>query len=247
MSAELCYFQNEVTLATIAPSQVAGRGAISSLLDIVASFAPRAQPSVKPHPVNYAAMLRHLGGLGLFMVAVVDGSPLPTFGGPDILTAIFAARHVEPWYYYAAVATVGSVLGAYLTYHAAHLAGADYLQKKFGKRMVRKSLAYFERWGTGSLAVSSAVPFPFPTSTLFAAAGVLNYPAKKFLVVVTVCRALRYTMIALIAFHYGRHFIRVLRHPGQYYGWFLVIMIALAGLIATAIMMRKRLANPVAQ
>ena len=28
-------------------------------------------------------------------------------------------------------------------------------------------------------------------------------------------------MIALVAFHYGRHFIRALRHPGQYYGWFL--------------------------
>jgi len=172
----------------------------------------------------------------------VDSSPLPTFGGPDILTAIFAARHVEPWYYYAAVATLGSVVGAYLTYHAAHMAGADYLQKKFGKRTVKKSLAYFEKWGTGSLAVSSAVPFPFPTSTLFAAAGVLKYPARKFLVVVTVFRGLRYSMIALIAFHYGRHFIRALRHPGEYYGWILAIMIVLAGLIAAAVLMRRRLA-----
>lgn len=187
-------------------------------------------------------MLRHLGGLGLFAVAVVDASPLPTFGGPDILTAILAARHAEPWYYYATVATLGSVVGAYLTYRAAHLAGADYLKKKFGKRRVSKSLAYFEKWGTGGLAVSAAVPFPFPTSAFFAAAGVLKYPARKFLVVVTVCRGARYTMIALIAFHYGRHFIRVLRHPGQYYGWFLAIMIALAGLIATAVLMRRRLA-----
>jgi membrane protein YqaA with SNARE-associated domain len=242
MSAKLCYFQNEATLATVAQSKLAGRGTISSLLDIVASFAPRAKPTAKPHPVNYAAVLRHLGGLGLFMVAVVDGSPLPTFGGPDILTAILAARHVEPWYYYAAVATLGSVLGAYLTYRAAHLAGAGYLQKKFGKRRVKKSLAYFEKWGTGSLAVSSAVPFPFPTSTLFAAAGVLKYPARKFLVVVTVFRGLRYSMIALIAFHYGRHFIRALRHPGEYYGWILAIMIVLAGLIAAAVLMRRRLA-----
>ena len=178
----------------------------------------------------------------MFLIAVVDSSPLPTFGGPDILTAIFAARHVEPWYYYAAVATLGSVVGAYLTYRAAHAAGASYLQKRFGKRRVSKSLAYFEKWGTGSLAVSSAVPFPFPTSTLFAAAGVLKYPVRKFLVVVTVFRGIRYAMIALIAFHYGRHFIRALRHPGQYYGWILAIMLALAALIATAMLMRRRLA-----
>ncbi|MGO9125469.1 MAG: YqaA family protein [Terriglobales bacterium] len=217
---------------------MASRGAISSFVQIAARFAPRA----KPHTVNYAAVLRHLGGLGLFAVAVVDGSPLPTFGGPDILTAILAARHAEPWYYYAAVATLGSVVGAYLTYRAAHMAGADYLQRKFGKRRLSKSLAYFEKWGTGSLAVSSAVPFPFPTSTLFAAAGALKYPARKFLVVVTVCRALRYTMIAVIAFHYGRHFVRAMRHPGQYYGWFLAIVIVLSGLIAAAVLVRRQLA-----
>jgi membrane protein YqaA with SNARE-associated domain len=185
-------------------------------------------------------MLRHLGGLGLFAIAVVDSSPLPTFGGPDILTAIFAARHVEPWYYYAVVTTLGSVLGAYLTYRAAHMAGADYLEKRFGKRRVKKSLAYFEEWGTGGLAVSCAVPFPFPTSTLFAAAGVLKYPVRKFLAVVSACRAARYTLIAFIAFHYGRHFIRALRNPAQYYGWIVGIVIVLAGLIATAVLMRRR-------
>jgi membrane protein YqaA with SNARE-associated domain len=237
MSAELCYFQKEHFGLLANDSRQAARGAILFLFDIAVRLAPRA----KPRPVNYAAMLRHLGGLGLFAIAVVDSSPLPTFGGPDILTAIFAARHVEPWYYYAAVATLGSVVGAYLTYRTAHIAGADYLQKKFGKRRVKKSLAYFEKWGTSGLAVSCAVPFPFPTSTLFAAAGVLKYPARKFLAVVTVCRAARYTMIALVAFHYGRHFIRALRNPGQYYGWILAIMIALAGLIAIAVLMRKRL------
>jgi membrane protein YqaA with SNARE-associated domain len=120
-------------------------------------------------------MLRHLGGLGLFAVAVVDASPLPTFGGPDILTAILAARHAEPWYYYAAVATLGSVVGAYLTYRAAHLAGAEYLKKKFGKRRVSRSLEYFEEWGTAGLAVSCAVRLQFRTRALFGEAGVLKY------------------------------------------------------------------------
>jgi membrane protein YqaA with SNARE-associated domain len=197
--------------------------------------------------VSFTSVFRHLGGLGLFAVAVVDSSPLPTFGGPDILTAIFAARHVEPWYYYAVMATLGSVIGAYLTYRAAHMAGADHLQKKFGKRRVKKSLAYFEKWGTGGLAVSSAVPFPFPTSTLFAAAGVLKYPVRKFLVVVTACRGFRYTMIAFIAFHYGRRFVRALSHPGQYYGLIAGVVILLAGLIAIAVVMRRRPAAPVAQ
>lgn len=189
-------------------------------------------------------MLRHLGGLGLFLVAILDSSPLPTFGGTDILTAILAAHHAEPWYYYVAMATVGSVIGAYITFHAAQSAGSDYLRRKFGERKVAAFLAYFEHWGTGGLAVSTAVPFPFPTSALFAAAGVLKYPTRKFLFVVTACRGVRYALIGLIAFHYGRHFIRVLRHPGQYYGWFLLIVVAVAGLVATAILVH-RLLQPV--
>ncbi|MGH9500488.1 MAG: YqaA family protein [Terriglobales bacterium] len=187
-------------------------------------------------------MLRHLGGVGLFAAAIVDGSPLPTFGGPDILIAILAARHAEPWFYYAAVATLGSAVGAYLTYRTAHTAGAGYLQKKFGKRKVKKLLAHFEKWGTASLAASSAVPFPFPTSALFAVAGVLAYPLRKFLVVVAVCRGVRYTMIALIAFHYGRHFVRAMRNPGHHYGWILAIVIVLAGLVVAAVMMGRKLA-----
>ena len=56
------------------------------------------------------SMFRHLGALGLFFLAILDSSPLPTFGGPDILTAILAASHRNPWYEYAAVATGGSVI-----------------------------------------------------------------------------------------------------------------------------------------
>jgi membrane protein YqaA with SNARE-associated domain len=200
-------------------------------------LAPRTRR--RPSPSFTTTLLRHLGGFGLLLIAVVDSSPIPTFGGPDILTAILAARHAEPWYYYVAMATAGSVIGAYLTFHAAQKAGSDYLQKKFGKRRFKNFLASFERWGTAGLAVSTAVPFPFPTSAFFAAAGVLKYPTKRFLLVVSACRGTRYAVIGLVAFHYGRHFIRVLRHPGQYYGWFIGIMVAAAVLTAAAIMVHR--------
>src|ERR1700683_1409584 len=52
---------------------------------------------------SISSMFRHLGALGLFFLAILDSSPLPTFGGPDILIAILAATHRNPWYEYAAV------------------------------------------------------------------------------------------------------------------------------------------------
>jgi len=187
-------------------------------------------------------MFRHLGALGLFFLAILDSSPLPTFGGPDILTAVLAASQRNPWYEYAAVATAGSVIGAYLTFRIARKAGLAYLHSRFGNRKLDAVLSFFQKWGTGGLAVSTAVPFPFPTSVFFAAAGASNYGAGKFLAVVTICRAARYGIIAIIADHYGRHFIRVLRHPVQYWGWLLLFAALLFSLITGGIMLNRRLA-----
>jgi len=195
-----------------------------------------------PQGRSIASTFRHLGALGLFFLAILDSSPLPTFGGPDILTAILAATHRDPWYEYAAVATTGSVIGAYLTFRIARKAGSAYLQSKFGNRKLDAILGFFHKWGTGALAVSAAVPFPFPTSVFFAAAGASKYSVGRFLTVVTICRGARYAFIAIVADHYGRHFIRALRHPAQYWGWLLLFAAVIFGLIMGGIAVNRRLA-----
>jgi len=191
---------------------------------------------------SVTSMFRHLGALGLFFLAILDSSPLPTFGGPDILTAILAATHRNPWYELAAVATAGSVIGAYLTFRVARRAGSAYLQSKFGNRKLDSILNSFHKWGTGALAVSTAVPFPSPTSLFFAAAGASDYSVGRFLTVVTLCRGARYAFIALIADHYGRHFLRVLRHPAQYWGWLLLFAAVIFSMTMAGIAVNRRLA-----
>ena len=193
---------------------------------------------------GYTSVLRHLGATGLFLLAILDSSPLPTFGGPDILTAILAARKNEPWYYYAFMATAGSVLGAYITFRMARGAGAAYLHRKFGERRVAGLLRFFDRWGTGALIVTTAVPFPFPTSAFFAAAGVVGYPVRTYLLVVAISRAARYSGIALIAAYYGRHFIRVLRHPDRYIGWLALIAGIVIAVTAAAILLMRKIETP---
>jgi membrane protein YqaA with SNARE-associated domain len=193
---------------------------------------------------SVTSIFRHLGALGLFSLAILDSSPLPTFGGPDILTAILAARHRDPWYEYAAVATAGSVIGAYLTFRIARNAGSAYMNNRFGAGRVSALLRLFEKWGAGLLAASTAVPFPFPTCMFFAAAGASNYRTNKYLAIVTICRAARYTAIAVVADHYGRHFVRMLQHPTDYWGWLLLFAAMIFGLIAGGIFINRRLATP---
>lgn len=185
--------------------------------------------------------LRHLGAAGLFFLAILDSSPIPSFAGPDILTAILAASHRPLWYEYAASATAGSAIGAYITFRLAHKAGSAYLESKFNKSRVSKFLKLFKRWGTGTLIASSAIPLPSPTSMFFAAAGASDYPKGRFLTIVVLSRAVRYLGIAYIAGHYGRHFLRVLRHPMQHWGWLLLFVGLTGALIAGGILVKRRL------
>lgn len=191
------------------------------------------------------AIFRHLGAVGLFFLAILDSSPLPTFGGPDILIVILVSTRISPWYVYVVVATVGSAVGAYITFQLAHRAGRAYLDSKFGQRRIPALLNAFDRWGLGALVASTAIPFPVPTSLFFAAAGASNrYRLRSFMTTVTFCRAIRYTAVALIAHVYGRHIIRVLRHPGQYWGWLLVFAAIFAFILAAGFLFTRRLTPP---
>jgi len=187
------------------------------------------------------ATLRHLGAAGLFFLAILDSSPVPTFAGPDILTAILAASHRPLWYEFAASATAGSVIGAYITFRLARTAGSAYLESRFKRGRLSKFLKLFKRWGTGTLVASTAIPLPMPTSLFFAAAGASGYPMGRFLSLVALARAARYFGIAFVAGHYGRHFLRVLRHPMQHWGWLLLLLGTTCALILGGIFMSRRL------
>lgn len=199
-------------------------------------------PSQRRRPARtFTATLVHLGAVGLFFLAILDSTPLPTFGGPDIVTAILAASHRPLWWEYAASATAGSVIGAFFTFRLARKAGSAYLDKKFKKGKLSRFLKLFKHWGTGTLIASTVVPIPTPTSMFFAAAGAGDYPQGRFMVIVAVCRAARYFGVAYIAGHYGRHFLRVLRHPLQHWGWLTLFIVLTIVLIAGGIIGSRRL------
>ena len=200
-----------------------------------------AQVQRRRRPHTFASTLQHLGGFGLFFLAILDSSPIPTFGGLDIVLAILSASHRNPWYEYAASATAGSVIGAYLTFRLARKAGSAYLESKFNKSKVSKFQTLFKKWGIGTLAASAAIPLPTPTGMFFIAAGASDYSSGKFILIVTLSRAARYAGIAIIAAHYGRNFIHALRHPTQYWGWMLFFIAMTVAVIAGGILINRRL------
>jgi membrane protein DedA with SNARE-associated domain len=142
--------------------------------------------------------LRRLGGPGLVLLGVADNSIIPLTGSMDVLTIWLAARHREPWPYYAFMATLGAVIGGYITYALARKGGKETMERKLSrKRAAQVSKAF----GAG------------------------QYSPKKFLGALTLGRGVRYTIGAGLGYHYGRH---ILRFFDQYYKPAMAVLIGLA-------------------
>jgi membrane protein YqaA with SNARE-associated domain len=190
--------------------------------DLIAASLPAALRSMRH-------WLFHLGGLGLIPLGLLDNSPIPLPGIMDVATILFSARHAHLWLYYALMATLGSVLGGFVSYRLARKGGKAALERRFSPRKVDKVCKIFERWGFAAIAIPALLPPPMPMVPFLLAAGAMQYPAKKFLLALTLGRISRYMILAYLAARYGRHIIAFIAGHGHP----LIVAIILV-LIATA-------------
>jgi membrane protein YqaA with SNARE-associated domain len=152
--------------------------------------------------------LRRLGGWGLVLLGVADNSVVPLTGSMDVLTIWLAARHREPWIYYALMATIGAVLGGYITYSLARKGGKHAMERRLSKRRAAKVYKRFERWGFGAIASPAVLPPPFPFVPFLLAAGAMQYSRAKFLGALVLGRGVRYSVAAYFGALYGRQILR---------------------------------------
>jgi membrane protein YqaA with SNARE-associated domain len=169
--------------------------------------------------------LRRLGGWGLVLLGIADNSVVPLTGSMDVLTIWLAARHREPWQYYALMATIGAVLGGYITYSLARKGGKQAMERRLSKRKAAKVYKRFERWGFGAIAIPAVLPPPFPFFPFLLAAGAMQYSRKKFLGALVLGRGIRYSIGAYLGVRYGNH---ILRFFSRYHKEALAILIGFA-------------------
>ena len=169
--------------------------------------------------------LRHLGGVGLVLLGLADNSIVPLPGSMDFLTILLAARHRQLWWYYAFMATVGAVIGGYITYGLARKGGKEAFERKLSKKTAEKVFERFERWGFFAVAVPALLPPPFPIVPFLLAAGALQYSRRKFVGALALGRGIRFTIVAGLGAIYGRHIVRFF---SRYYKPALFTLIGLA-------------------
>jgi len=177
---------------------------------------------------SFRRWIYHLGGLGFIPLGLLDSSVIPLPGSMDLLTIFLSARHKDLWFYYAVMATVGSVIGGYVTYRLARKGGKEMLARRFSPQRLEKVYRTFERWGLGAIAVPALLPPPVPMLPSLLGAGAMQYPVRKFLAALTLGRFVRYTLLAFLAARYGRQIFSFISNHGH------PELLIVVGLIVTA-------------
>jgi len=165
------------------------------------------------------------GGPGLVALGIADNSLVPLTGSTDVLTIWLAASQRSLWFYYAIMATIGAVLGGYITYALARKGGKQAMEYKLNRQKTEKIVRRFQRWGFWSVFTGAVLPPPFPLVPVLLAAGAMQYPRRKFLSALAAGRGVRYFVVAGLGALYGNSIVAFF---SRYYKAALLILVSLA-------------------
>ena len=153
----------------------------------------------------YSLLGYFLTPFGLVLMGALDSSLvffLPL--GIDFVMIILAARHPELFWLYALLATLGSLIGAAVTFWIGRKVGEHGLS-----RLIKPSrLQRIEHRVSGKAAVSVAalaiIPPPFPFTAFVLTSGAFRVNPWSFFLTLSGVRLLRFTVEGALAAHYGR-------------------------------------------
>jgi len=165
------------------------------------------------------------GGIGLLALGILDSSFLFAPWGNDLMMVALVARnpHAGMMLYYAVMSTAGSVLGCLLLDLTLRPLGESGLEKHLSKKRLARLRDKIGRSGGQALAIASLVPPPFPFTAVVMAASALQYSRKRLLLVVGVCRLVRFVAVGWLALRFGKSMLQWAEKP--WVKGFLVVLI----------------------
>ncbi|MEW6319718.1 MAG: VTT domain-containing protein [Acidobacteriota bacterium] len=172
-----------------------------------------------------------LGGIGLFVIAALDSSFLSFPQVNDLLIIVLSTRSPGRMAYYAAMTTMGSLVGCFALYAVARRGGDVFLRKRFKGHHVDRALALYQKYGLLAVIVPSLLPPPTPFKLFVLLAGAAGVSKVRFAAAIAIGRGLRYFGQGYLAVLYGEQAADLVRAYGAEAGVALAAAAVAAGVI----------------
>ena len=179
-----------------------------------------------------------LGGIGLFIIALLDSSFLSFPQVNDLLIIVLSTKYPERMPYYAGMTTVGSIIGCYLLYGVARRGGEVFMRKRLKGRFVDRAIALYQRHGLLAVVVPALLPPPVPFKVFVLLAGAAAVSPVRFGVAVGIGRGIRYFGQGYLAVLYGEQAAEFMKTHGAEIGIGLALTAILIGV--AVFFLRKR-------
>jgi membrane protein YqaA with SNARE-associated domain len=179
-----------------------------------------------------------LGGIGLFIIALLDSSFLSFPQVNDVLIILLSTKYPERMPYYAGMTTLGSLIGCYLLYGVARRGGEAFIRRRFKGGYVDRAIALYQRHGLLAVVVPSLLPPPVPFKVFVLLAGAASVSPVRFGLAVAIGRSIRYFGQGYLAVLYGERAADFMKQHGAEVGIGLALSAVLIGL--AVVFIRKR-------
>lgn len=153
--------------------------------------------------------LFHIGYFGPLVMGILDSSFLVLPFGNDLVVVGLVARHHSgaPWY--VLTAAVGSTIGVLILSLVARKLGEEGITRVAGEQKYKKIRDKIGNRAGAAVGLAGILPPPFPFTVVIAAVAALDYPIWRILVINFCSRAVRFTILAILAIEFGRQVLRI--------------------------------------
>jgi membrane protein YqaA with SNARE-associated domain len=179
-----------------------------------------------------------LGGVGLFIIALLDSSFLSFPQVNDLLIIILSTQYPQRMPYYASMTTAGSMIGCFMLYVVARRGGEMFLRKRIKGRYADRAIALYQRHGLLAVVVPALLPPPVPFKVFVLLAGAAAVSPIRFGLAVAIGRGIRYFGQGYLAVLYGEQAAQFMKDHGTALGVGLAAAAVVAG--AIVLLVRKR-------
>lgn len=139
------------------------------------------------------------GAWALFLFAFAESSVFPV--PPDVLLIALCLGQPERSMWFAAVCTVGSVLGGMAGYGLGFFGGRPLLKRLFDPAKIAAVERYYDRYNAWATAVGGLTPLPYKLFTV--SGGVFGIGFKIFVIASVLARAVRFFAVAGLIYLFG--------------------------------------------